>query len=361
MRNTTYITTLRFPLALLIVFIHSYNSVWRGIETGSFPTLPYFCSRILPAFAVPLFFAISGYLFFLNTKNFNFKTYTEKLKRRSFTLLIPYLLWNLLAFGLYALKDLAAQQPLHVPFSFALFWGCHPLGTPHTNAFDWVIGGTLAPVLEPFWFVRDLMLVVLVSPIIYWAIRHLHLASLLLFGAIYYLDLWPNYGGVSTIGLWYFTLGAWFSIKDIDIIRSTRLLSPSSFILMIPIGLFIMCFPDYEASVRIPAQHIYIILGMIVAINVANLWCYISQPKKLFAESSFFVYAAHTIVLLPLSSLLAKVAVRVDSFDQALLFFILPFTATGICLLAYKLLVRFVPRYHYLLTGHKSMKRAKNN
>ena len=351
MRNTNYITALRFPLALLIVFIHSYNSVWRGIETGSFPTIPYFCSRILPTFAVPLFFAISGYLFFLNSKNFNLKTYTEKLKRRAFTLFIPYLLWNLIAFGLYALKDVAAHQNLSFPPSLNLLWGCRTLGTTHTNLFDWTIWGSMAPVLEPFWFVRDLMLVVLLSPLIYLLIRYLKIFGLLLIGAAYYLELWPNFGGVTLLGLWYFALGAWFSLTDREVIQKTRMLAFPALVLMFPLGAFVMLYPDFEAAVRVPAQHLYVLCGMIFAVNLAHLCCCIHKPGKFLAQSSFFLYASHTMVLLPLSTLLAKYAANTDSFNQAMLFFALPVSATIICTLGFSLVRRILPKYHTVLTG----------
>ena len=44
--------------------------------------------------AIPLFFFISGFLFFYRSE-FSFATYGLKLKRRIRTLLIPYLFWNM--------------------------------------------------------------------------------------------------------------------------------------------------------------------------------------------------------------------------------------------------------------------------
>ena len=353
MRNTSYITALRFPLALLVVFIHSYNSVWRGIETGSFPTLPYFCSRILPTFAVPLFFAISGYLFFLNVKKMDWATYSNKLKRRFFTLLIPYLLWNLLAFGLYALKDLAAHQSLSFPLSPDLLWGCRVLGTEHTNLLGWTVLGSTTPVLEPFWFVRDLLVIVLCSPLIYLLVHKLRLSGLLLIGAAYYLELWPNFGGITLLGFWYFALGAWFSLTNRDVIHTTRWVAFPAWILMFPLAAFITLYPDFEPAVRIPAQHIYVLCGMMVMCHLANLYTLMRKPGKFLAQSSFFLYAAHTIVLLPLSTLVARLATEESSIDQASYFLLLPFGATVLCLLGYRLISRVVPRYHFVLTGVK--------
>ena len=51
---------------------------------------------------VPLFFVLSGYLFFLNCPDKPTARYFgNKLKRRIFTLLIPYLIAIVIAFGCY--------------------------------------------------------------------------------------------------------------------------------------------------------------------------------------------------------------------------------------------------------------------
>lgn len=355
MQRIHYITALRFPLALLIVFIHSYNSVWRGLESGSFPTLPYFCSRIFPTFAVPLFFAISGYLFFLNTSKLDIKTYSNKLKRRFHTLFLPYLIWNLIAFGLYAAQDYAAHLPLSFPPSANCLWGCHSLGQSHTNFFGQTIYSGTAPILEPLWFVRDLLIIILCSPLIYTLIRYLKFFGLLALGIIFYLDLWPNFGGITLTGFWYFALGAWFSLTHRDPAQSTHWLPVPALTLMFPLSAFLMLYPDFNPIVRTSAQQLYILCGMIVSIQAARLYCKFITPGKFLAQSSFFVYASHTIVLLPLSMLMARMAGQTDAINQALLFFVLPFGATLICTLGFALLQRLTPRYHYLLTGVQSL------
>jgi fucose 4-O-acetylase-like acetyltransferase len=69
--------------------------------------LHHYCSNlfsyVLGGIAVPLFFFISGFLFFLNIENFNLQSYGNKLQTRGKTLLIPYLFWNLFAIAIYSL------------------------------------------------------------------------------------------------------------------------------------------------------------------------------------------------------------------------------------------------------------------
>ena len=67
----------RFPLAVMVVFIHSFpdspNLDFTAIDYSSlsafdtYNILRRFCSNIFPSIAVPSFFFISGYFFFLNS------------------------------------------------------------------------------------------------------------------------------------------------------------------------------------------------------------------------------------------------------------------------------------------------------
>ena len=212
-----YINALRLPLAALVVFIHSYNTAWRGINSQVVDGLGRILSRTLPTFAVPLFFAISGYLFFINQQTFSWKGYVEKLHRRFYTLLIPYVCWNVIAFALYALKDVSAGQLLHLPLSFNLFWGCTQVGGEGANVLGWHVMASTAPVQEPLWFVRDLMVIVLCSPLLYAILRYLKWLGLAIVAIVYYAGLWPNVGGMTLIGVWFFMLGAWCGMNKYDV------------------------------------------------------------------------------------------------------------------------------------------------
>ena len=99
------ITTLRLPLMICVVFIHSELKEPTSSVVLSFAQSWF--SRILPTVAVPLFFFFSGYLFFVGINRegrnrLNLNILLNKLKKRFRTLLIPYLIWNtivILAFG----------------------------------------------------------------------------------------------------------------------------------------------------------------------------------------------------------------------------------------------------------------------
>lgn len=89
---------LRFPMMVMIVFIHI--GISKQCDNSIVTTIYTLFSQILSRIGVPLFFVFSGYLFFFSKDNtqttFNKNTYLYKLKKRAKTLLVPYLFWNAL-------------------------------------------------------------------------------------------------------------------------------------------------------------------------------------------------------------------------------------------------------------------------
>ena len=95
------IRIVRFPLAVLVVFIHSVG------PTDNIAYYPFrdFFSHTFCSFVVPAFFIISGFLFFQRMENgFTKKIYIKKLNSRISTLLIPYFVWNAVTLVIDLLK-----------------------------------------------------------------------------------------------------------------------------------------------------------------------------------------------------------------------------------------------------------------
>lgn len=86
---------LRFPLAIVVLTIHLlFPSVYDNFSGSPFLTaMSDLISGMLWDQSVPIYFFISGFVFFLNT-DFTGKTYIRKLRNRTKSLLIPYIIWN---------------------------------------------------------------------------------------------------------------------------------------------------------------------------------------------------------------------------------------------------------------------------
>lgn len=181
--TSSTISALRFPLTVGVVFIHfnvlSDNLAVRGTGNAEhFPTwlvcMFNLFSEVLPRIAVPLFFIISGYLFFRS--GFMIRTYTDKLRRRVRTLLVPYILWNLLYLIRTAFRDIpafsglshdTAQANWSLSAVLACFWD------KSRGVFPVPASSYIYPQDFPLWYVRDLMLVVVLAPVFYWMLKRL--------------------------------------------------------------------------------------------------------------------------------------------------------------------------------------------
>lgn len=85
---------LRFPLTVMVVFLH-LPALETNIQGGG-----NFIKEIIGwvgGIAVPVFFIISGYYFFYHAETFTLSVYKSKLEKRIKSLIIPYVVWTILA------------------------------------------------------------------------------------------------------------------------------------------------------------------------------------------------------------------------------------------------------------------------
>lgn len=117
---------LRFPLVLLVLLIHvnpQNKEIFTPIQTIDVSHLTianiysiicrvgYYFSQV----AVPFFFFSSGYFFFYKVKQWNIQCYKKKIEKRLKTLLVPYLLWNVLALCIIIFNKCIGVWILHKP------------------------------------------------------------------------------------------------------------------------------------------------------------------------------------------------------------------------------------------------------
>lgn len=105
----------------------------------------------------PIYFGLAGYLFFQNIESDVIPKYKSKLKKRVISLMVPYILWNILAFGLYLLL-------VHNDVKSYLVDNFQNLYASR-NVIDLIFH---VPVDEHLWFVQDLIVVSIISlPLFY--------------------------------------------------------------------------------------------------------------------------------------------------------------------------------------------------
>ena len=282
------ISQLRLPLIVLVTYAHSYGQVDEGYsllhsDWDAYQVLKLLVSQTLVKVVVPVFFVISGYLFFANVREWNMSVYCQKMRRRLKTLLLPYLLWNLLM----ALK-------LHA-FSWDMLWvyDTHAgMQTDWLGCENWMT----APANMPLWFLRDLMVVSLLTPIIYIGVKRFGW-YLMVPLTLFYLSGIGAFAvpGLSMYAVYFFTLGAFFAIRKINLLNVLQRYQLS--LLALAVILASMMMATYHQPVFSSLMLCFRLVGAL-AVFGAGRWLLVKTDwrlPKVVADASYFVYLAHYV------------------------------------------------------------------
>ena len=105
---------------------------------------------------------------------------------------------------------------------WSVFWDSHSIGRDTHNWLGFPVEGLTAPVDVPLWFVRELMVLALLSPLIGWLLRRLRWRFLLLLTLCYVLSVWMPVHGLSVSAALFFSLGAWVSLTGRNFVEICR-------------------------------------------------------------------------------------------------------------------------------------------
>lgn len=351
------IAFMRFPLIVLVLFSHcnftTLSGEWASLPfTSSF--IDIFSQRIAPI-ANALFFFISGFLFF-KTGQFSADIYLKKLARRVFSLLVPYLLWNLLylllaiIIGLFAGKVPILGIPMdQMTFGTALkaFWNIALIRGDSSIT---------SPIAVQFWFVRDLMVAMVFSPVIFAVIRLFILVSgrrplvryLLFMAIIFAFGYWPDIVGFNPDCWLFFAYGAYFGIRKREfIVAMLPYALPAALLLAVLIGI----------EQWVPCAFVYrleYVVGLVFTFSFttnmvrAGLW-YVNMT---LANGSFFIYAYHYMVLGFVVMLLGNGLITPHNWWLGLIIYLLSVTlVVALGLLLYWLMRTRLPFTTFILMG----------
>lgn len=343
-RLSLAITWLRFPLIFLIVMLHCYSV--QGLE-GSHETyfkVLYPFSLWLGETGVPGFFVISGFLFFLSKKS-----YSQKIKARVHTLLIPYILWNLFMLALYGIAY-AIGYPQNInggslaDFQFTdylrLFWD--------RGSYE---NGNFVPILCPLWYIRNLLIMSILSPLMYYIIRYVRELFLI---AITFWWLTTYHNAFIPQTILFFSLGAYFSIFDIN---PLKIVSENKTIVLFLFGIFavgdIFSHIVMGTPINLQLHRISLILNIPVLLLLAD-WCVRHEfTSKYLPNSAFIVFCVHYPIVVLLRRFCISTFSDSSDFIHLLLYFACVIVATSLSIGFYCLLERFFPKVKNILSGNR--------
>lgn len=345
---------LTYFMSILVFFIHitsfSYYQQPGGSLSACNQILSTLLSQTLARCAVPLYFIISGALFFSDYSN---KLYFKKLKSRIFSLLIPFLCWN----TIWMLFTIATS---YTPLS-ALFRNREKFLLTLPNILNGIFHYGCN---RPFWFVFELMFFVVISPIFDLLLRNRWVA-LGAVAAVFVLDAFgiglPGWLFDSAISPAHFLLGGILGRYYFDLFTKKsslrwRIFAGAACVLFI----FVSFFTEtgwLPKSVFEALSH-PAVFNILMTLGALGLWYALDgiiekrKPRHIY-RTSFFVFAMHINVSAVAAKLFHMVLPRWEGF--AIVNFLLTTVVTLVAIdLIQRLLERFFPRLLILLSGKRT-------
>ena len=327
MKISDIISWLRFPLSICVVLRHLTTGMGDSVNAINKEFLN-ILQYSFSSFAVPSFFIISGYLFFYNIESFDKDIYLNKIKKRIKSLLIPYFFWNTFYFFVYYLSYRIEGGHFGVDFSLLGFitgmWACP---------------GVTTPIYFAFWFIRDLIVMCIISPLFYYGINRMGKWFVLSVFVIYIIT-WNNHSfSVNPAAPICFCLGAYISLKKIKNMPTNKLYQ----ILFLLFTLFLLTTNYLHQYMHVLGSLSMFILGQHLSTRI--------KIHPFFSNSSFSIFALHVFFLTICYHILLKIFI-IDNTFIGIIVILLSFMFTIIlCCLSYYLVNKLFPKLSIIIWG----------
>ena len=347
-RLSEAVAWLRFPLILCVVMLHCYCTVplAAGDHTLYF-RIVYPFGLWLGESGVPTFFFISGFLFYISQK-----TYQQKISSRVHTLLYPYLFWNTLFLVIYIGLYLIGH-PQDILGKSIGDYGVIDYIRAYIDRGEYSEGNN-GPILCTYWYVRNLFILCLLSPVWYYLNKYLNIIFVLILMG-WWMSLYHN--ALLAESLLFFNLGAYFGIHDINPLQVTK---KTKNLFIIICGL--TAISDIFSHTIIPIygsffiHRVSLILNIFGFIYLADLIIKGDKQKvnAFLAGSVFWVFATHDHLAIFIRRWCVQHLSDYSDIIQAVLYFATVIVVTAICLISYQITKYFFPRLVNFATGNRN-------
>lgn len=335
---------LKLMLILGVVVIHSNikSSVTPGYSQEGVDIVKFIVS--LMRICVPSFFIISGYLFFYRVNKFTLNIYKEKLYRRVKTLVIPYVLWDIFCACLFLFKVYFLHfNDLGIVENNIIQWG------KFFQGFIFIEQAQGAPYAFAFWFIRNLIVFSILTPVV-WLVARRWWSVVLFFVIIFMFE-------IVTFGIEWFILGAACSLNHITLqkLRNNKMLiALFGAIYLLLAGVREYCELSDTANQLLFVVEIMAAFCFLYSISLQITNKHNGKILHLLYSATFFIYAFHQcfcsvnikfwISVFGCNSVLSSLASFLASF----------LTLVSVSLIGYGILRRIAPRFLAFITGGRS-------
>lgn len=336
------IDILKFIGIVFVVYIHIYSTEANFSEGSTSLMLPHWLllfenlvSQTIARCGVPMFFLISSVLLFRKPRDYK-KTIFNKAR----TLLLPYLIWN----SLWILVFILLQS---FPSTASYFSG-NKTPIMQGSVTDWLklYGiGAGSPMDYPLWFMRDLMLVTILFPIIDKLTSRFPKQLLFVAAALLVIPIgFPLKQALLWVCAGACIVKAQIHLSILDNIAMWKIL------VFYVAGTLLALFANNSVI-----DALYIYLGLLFWIRVSKLIISHSRIKDILLKLSdwtFIIYVAHEMTL----SSIKKVCLRLLPTEPLWLlaeYIFLPVIVICGCCLVGAILKKRIPKVYHVLTGSR--------
>lgn len=353
-RESFALDLLRFPLAALVVLLHTAAP---DCSDGFTYCLAHYVNAPIVQLAVPGFFLMSGYLFFVGKEELGWTVYKKKIGKKVRSLLVPYIIWNYISlilgygYSYYKSRTIGTVMPWDL---LEILWA-HGDGIMATSTFGYEYPVIVSPVAGVLWFMRDLMMMMLCSIVSYYIIKRLKWWIFPILIILNVFKLGFPFVGFSLAAITFFNIGAFFSIHQIHVFEWLAkheaiwlILWPLLVILQTIGGLY-----GYDLR---GLENIFLMCGeafvFVLAYKLADKSSGGASFVARWGETSFFIYAfGNTMVLWFVNKNVGYMLETVPYIGSFLNYEFLFVAKVVECVIVYYVMKRYVPRLLSILIG----------
>jgi len=357
---------IRFLNALcmvFVVFIHAYNYtdtflqpmtvITEGLHFGAMTQ--FFLSNALLRSAVPLYFITSGFLFFAK-RELTPKVYAQQIKKRIKSVLLVFLVVSAASFIVCA-AIYAITGPGLLPVID------ERMAVVSKGVMDALKIGLNNPFAFQLWFLMQLFLICLCTPVIDWLIRRFGALLPAVLFVLWAFDINLDIGGWRVFNgdtYLFFTFGAYLGIKKVQLPGMQEPAGKKGTACMLIAALIVLS-AAYTVLCAVTGESVteqLILYKLVSIVGVAAVWyLYELVPERFTAsrswrvlqEQSFVVFLLHE----PLMHILYSLGLSASSADwmHMLLYFGLPLLMILLMSGAGIFMKKHCRPMHRLLTG----------
>lgn len=324
--SSEIIYKIKFLCVLSVVFMHS--SVSHLVQPEHVTTIDNIRSFFGNYATINILFILSGYFFFYQINEFNKKIYYKKLTKRIYTLLVPYAIFCVFGFIFnYLIGDFEYSSIFRLLLK--IFWG------------DPIIEGH--PTGRALWFIRNLIVFALMSPLYYIFIKVFrHFTLLFVFiCAIPFIGPQYDYPFFNV----YLLFGAYLGLYGISfekLFQKIGFIIPSLLVILILVtDLYFHCF--IHPGLIVTCIFFFFLYGLVSKMNI----------KQELVAGTTFIYITHMYITSILRNVLIAILPKILICE--ILAFILTWALTiFICIKGNKFIKAKIPKLYRIIVGGRT-------